>query len=47
MLGNRAVDHFAAMGLKRAERAHFVCAHQTAISDYVGSKDGGETAFQI
>src|SRR5438105_11452298 len=45
MLSNLGVDNISSDRFQRSERAGLVCTHQPAISDYVSSENGGQTAF--
>jgi hypothetical protein len=45
MLGDFAVDQFLAMGVQRGERASFIPAHETAVTDHIGGQNSGQTAF--
>ena len=45
MLGDRWIDQLGTVALEIRKGADLVHAHQPAIADDVGSKDGGQTAF--
>jgi hypothetical protein len=47
MLRNGGVNELGPMSLEADERADLVRAHQAAISDYVGGKDRGKSAFHL
>jgi hypothetical protein len=47
MLGNEGFDHERSQPLEARERAHFVLAHEPAITDYIGSENGSETPLQF
>jgi hypothetical protein len=45
MSGDRGVDQVAAMGFERRQRAHFIDAHQPAVTDDIRSQNGRKPAL--
>src|SRR5580698_6907188 len=45
MSRDRGVDQVAAMGFERRQRAHFIDAHQPAVTDDIRSQNGRKPAL--
>jgi hypothetical protein len=47
MLRNILVDYFRSNLIEGGECACLINAHEPAVSDNIGSKDGGQTSFHL